>query len=183
MTYGKRLQEALTFAKKTRKQLADALGCTPQTIGIVIKWAGEKERKLSTEYHLDAARFLRVSAHWLATGEGEMEAVPYESGFTSLEQEINAIQQSDEPINKPEMVREAQRRWRESEAPQGRITKENGHYLIRKSSPPPKPENWPFALVTPQQYRDFLTDDDRQAIEQNVLSLMLVGSAKKQNAA
>lgn len=73
MTYGTRLEAALVFAKKTRKQLADELGCKPQTIGIVITWAGEKDRKLSTDYHTHAAKFLNVNAHWLATGEGKME--------------------------------------------------------------------------------------------------------------
>ena len=74
MTYGTRLEAALVFAKKTRKQLADELGCKPQTIGIVITWADENDRKLSTIHHIHAAKFLKVNAHWLATGEGEMQS-------------------------------------------------------------------------------------------------------------
>lgn len=72
MTYGTRLNEALTHAGKSRKDLADVLGCTPQAIGIVITWVGEKDRKLATEAHAVAARFLKVDGYWLATGNGEM---------------------------------------------------------------------------------------------------------------
>jgi hypothetical protein len=73
MTYGKRLDAALKHAKKSRKELADVLGCTPQAIGIVINWAGENDRKLETESHSEAAHFLKVSDYWLATGKGDME--------------------------------------------------------------------------------------------------------------
>ena len=72
MTYGKRLNAALIHAGKSRKALADFLGCTPQAIGIVITWIGEKDRKLGTESHAGAAKFLNVDSHWLATGEGKM---------------------------------------------------------------------------------------------------------------
>jgi hypothetical protein len=72
MTYGKRLDEALKHAAKSRKALADVLGCTPQAIGIVINWSGEKDRKLETEAHAEAARFLKVSDYWLATGKEDM---------------------------------------------------------------------------------------------------------------
>jgi phage repressor protein C with HTH and peptisase S24 domain len=72
MTYGKRLEAALRHANKSRSELAKELGCTPQTLGIVITWVGAKERKLSTDYHEKAAKFLAVGAQWLATGEGAM---------------------------------------------------------------------------------------------------------------
>lgn len=72
MTYGRRLDEALTHAGKSRRALADVLGCTPQAIGIVINWVGEKDRKLETEAHARCAKFLKVDHYWLATGEGEM---------------------------------------------------------------------------------------------------------------
>jgi len=74
MTYGKRLNEALTHAGKTRKQLAAHLGCTPQIIGMVISGAGRIERKLSTDNHARAASFLGVRADWLLSGDGEMLA-------------------------------------------------------------------------------------------------------------
>ncbi len=72
MTYGKRLNEALIHAKKTRRQLAAHLGCSPQIIGMVITGAGRIERKLSTDNHAGAASFLGISADWLLTGNGEM---------------------------------------------------------------------------------------------------------------
>jgi hypothetical protein len=72
MTYGQRLEKAMTHAKKTRAELAAALDCAPQTIGIVITWTGDKERTLSTKNHEAAARFLKVSPRWLLTEEGQM---------------------------------------------------------------------------------------------------------------
>jgi transcriptional regulator with XRE-family HTH domain len=69
-TYGKRLQEALTLAKRTRGQLAEALGISPQAIGKIIRPEGRT--KTFTAYNnMKAAEFLRVDAYWLATGEGE----------------------------------------------------------------------------------------------------------------
>lgn len=73
MTYGERLQKALTASEKTRKQLAVALGCTVQAVGMVITGGGKKERGLSAENNVKAAQFLRVDAYWLATGDGEMK--------------------------------------------------------------------------------------------------------------
>lgn len=66
MTYGKRLARALSSAGKTRKHLADAIGVTPQAIGMVIN---SPTNKLSFENNLKAAEFLRVSPSWLSTGE------------------------------------------------------------------------------------------------------------------
>lgn len=74
MTYGKRLDKALEAADKTRKELACALACTPQSIGMVITGAGKSERFLSVQNHAEAARFLRVDSYWLATGKGTMKA-------------------------------------------------------------------------------------------------------------
>jgi transcriptional regulator with XRE-family HTH domain len=69
MSYGKRLGEALTFAKKERKELADALEVSVQAIGQVLIG---KTAALTAENSARAARFLKVSHFWLATGEGEM---------------------------------------------------------------------------------------------------------------
>lgn len=74
MTYGKRLQKALKATGKSRKQLAGALDCTVQAIGMVITGGGKAERGLSAENNARAARFLRIDSHWLATGEGEMKS-------------------------------------------------------------------------------------------------------------
>lgn len=72
MTYGKRLDQALTNAGKSRKDLAVHLGCAPQTIGIVITGAGKIGRKLSTDNHARAVEFLKSNGEWLLTGECEM---------------------------------------------------------------------------------------------------------------
>lgn len=68
---------ALGHAKKTRKHLADYLGISPQAIGMVLTSAGGKVRSLSTENHTKAAELLGVNPHWLATGEGDMNARDY----------------------------------------------------------------------------------------------------------
>jgi hypothetical protein len=86
MTYGARLQMALDASKKTRKQLADHLETSPQRIGIIITWAGEEERRLTTLAHLRAAQYLNVDALWLACGEGEMR--PAQPKTDSLGQQL-----------------------------------------------------------------------------------------------
>lgn len=74
MTYGNRLDKALEAAGKTRKELASAIGCSPQILGMVITGAGKAERFLSVQNHAEAARFLRIDSYWLATGKGTMKA-------------------------------------------------------------------------------------------------------------
>jgi transcriptional regulator with XRE-family HTH domain len=69
MTYGARLKEALTHAKKSRRELAGAIDQTVQSIGMVIN--GKAER-LSTVASAKAAAFLRVDHNWLVTGRGAM---------------------------------------------------------------------------------------------------------------
>jgi hypothetical protein len=71
MNYGKRLDQALTHAKKSRRQLAQAIEQSPQSIGMVI--TGKTER-LSTTASAKAALFLRVDHNWLVTGKGSMTA-------------------------------------------------------------------------------------------------------------
>lgn len=70
MTYGERLLKAMTEAKMKRKELALALGCSVQILGMVITSAGNKERKLSVDNHSKAARILGVDPEWLSTGAG-----------------------------------------------------------------------------------------------------------------
>lgn len=100
MTYGKRLDEALAHAGKSRKALADVLGCTPQAIGIVINWAGEKDRKLETEAHARCAKFLKVDHYWLATGEGEMisETNHATAPVDTAQAAMNNVAQSNEAV-------------------------------------------------------------------------------------
>jgi len=86
MTYGARLQMALDASKKTRKQLADHLETSPQRIGIIITWAVEEERRLTTLAHMEAARYLNVDPYWLASGDGEMR--PAQPKTDSLGQQL-----------------------------------------------------------------------------------------------
>ena len=69
MSYGDRLKDALTHAKKSRRELADAIGQSVQSIGMVI--AGKSD-KLSTAASAKAATFLRVDHNWLVSGRGSM---------------------------------------------------------------------------------------------------------------
>lgn len=72
MSYGARLKEALTHAKRSRRELAGAIEQTVQSIGMVIN--GKADR-LSTVASAKAAAFLRVDHNWLATGKGSMVPV------------------------------------------------------------------------------------------------------------
>lgn len=78
MRYGERLQLAMderskTLGRKvTRIQVAEAGGVSRQNIGMIITGAQGEDQKLNTESNHRVAAFLRVNAHWLATGEGHM---------------------------------------------------------------------------------------------------------------
>ena len=78
MRYGERLQLAMderskTLGRKvTRLQVAEAGGVSRQNIGMIITGAQGNDQKLNTEANHRVAAFLRVNAHWLATGEGHM---------------------------------------------------------------------------------------------------------------
>lgn len=66
MTFGERLNLALTLARKTRRDLANHLSISEQAIGLVIN--GDS-KALNAENTVRAARFLECSAYWLATGD------------------------------------------------------------------------------------------------------------------
>jgi transcriptional regulator with XRE-family HTH domain len=75
-TYGERLDRALTHAKKSRAELAQALmnpegdfGVSVSSIGQVINGTVKAQ---SAENCARAAKFLGVSHYWLATGLGHM---------------------------------------------------------------------------------------------------------------
>lgn len=72
MTYGKRLEAALTHAGRTRKELALHIEQSPQSIGMVITG---KNEKLSTDASVKAAAFLRVDHNWLVSGRGSMTPI------------------------------------------------------------------------------------------------------------
>ena len=76
MSYGTRLLQAIQDAGVTRKELARELGVTVHAIAMVVTSAGNKERWLSRENHLKAAKFLKVDANWLMTGENAPEKAP-----------------------------------------------------------------------------------------------------------
>lgn len=74
MTYGERLQKAMDERGVDRKTLAKAIDVTPHAIGMAITGGGREERWLSRENNGKAAKYLKVDAHWLFTGEGQMLA-------------------------------------------------------------------------------------------------------------
>lgn len=67
-TFGERLEEALSLAKKDRQQLANALGISVQALSQVIVG---KTKALTAENAARAAQELGVDVMWLSTGDGE----------------------------------------------------------------------------------------------------------------
>lgn len=68
MDYQSRLQTALNLADQDRKGLSSGIGLSVQAIGQVLSGA---TKAFTAENNAKAARYLKVNAHWLATGEGE----------------------------------------------------------------------------------------------------------------
>jgi len=68
-TYGDRLEHALQFSGKSRKDLCLAIGVTLQALGQVLSG---KTKALTSENSARAARFLEVDHYWLATGQGQI---------------------------------------------------------------------------------------------------------------
>lgn len=56
----------------TRLELAIAIGCSRQNIGMILTNSQGKDQKLSTESHAKAAAFLKVSSEWLLSETGPM---------------------------------------------------------------------------------------------------------------
>ncbi|AOG21647.1 LexA family protein [Acidovorax sp. RAC01] len=73
MSYGQRLKEALDHSGRGRKELAEAIGRSVQAVGDVLNG---KSKAFTAENNAKAAEFLKVDSFWLATGNGEMKAVP-----------------------------------------------------------------------------------------------------------
>jgi transcriptional regulator with XRE-family HTH domain len=69
MGFKERLAAALEHAKKSRGQLAVALGCSEAAVGALLR--GES-KQMSGENLARAARYLGVNVYWLATGEEQM---------------------------------------------------------------------------------------------------------------
>lgn len=95
MNYGERLQDALHRAGRTRKQLAAALGVSPQAIGMVINGSGGLERKLSAVNNEKAAADLGISRLWLLTGENEPNQQPQKIAGVGLDALIDLLPKND----------------------------------------------------------------------------------------
>jgi len=95
MNYGERLQDALHRAGRTRKQLAAALGVSPQAIGMVINSSGGLERKLSAVNNEKAAAYLGISRLWLLTGENEPNQQPQKIAGVGLDALIDLLPKND----------------------------------------------------------------------------------------
>jgi transcriptional regulator with XRE-family HTH domain len=67
MEFSDRLAYALSFADKSRRELADHLGISMQAVSQVLNGVN---KNMNAENTIRAARFLKVSSWWLATGEG-----------------------------------------------------------------------------------------------------------------
>jgi transcriptional regulator with XRE-family HTH domain len=95
MNYGERLQDALNRAGRTRKQLAAAVGVSPQAIGMVINGSGGLERKLSAVNNEKAAAYLGISRLWLLTGENEPNQQPQKIAGVGLDALIDLLPKND----------------------------------------------------------------------------------------
>lgn len=64
-----RLAVAMTMAQASRRALADAVGISVAAVSLVL--SGQTSQ-MTAENTARAARYLGISMHWLATGEGSM---------------------------------------------------------------------------------------------------------------
>lgn len=95
MNYGKRLQDALHRAGRTRKQLAAELGVSPQAVGMVLNGSSGMERKLSAVNNEKAAAYLGISRLWLLTGEDEPDRQAQKIAGVGLDALIELLPQND----------------------------------------------------------------------------------------
>lgn len=95
MNYGDRLQDALNRAGRTRKQLAAAVGVSPQAVGMVINGVGGAERKLSAVNNEKAAAYLGISRLWLLTGENEPDQQPQKIAGVGLDALLELLPKND----------------------------------------------------------------------------------------
>lgn len=70
--FGTRLTKALALADTSQRELAAELGISVQAVGQVISG---KTKAMTAENTAKAARFLKISPLWLATGEGQPRPV------------------------------------------------------------------------------------------------------------
>jgi hypothetical protein len=78
MGYGKRLQEAMQGRSDTlgqtieRKDVARVADVSVQNIGMIINDAKGCDQNLGAKSHAAVCAYLKISSHWLLTGEGPM---------------------------------------------------------------------------------------------------------------
>lgn len=95
----------------THQQFADAVGVSR---GAVQQWeSGATAPKRPNQPAV--AKFMGISISELMS-DADDEVPPHGSGFSSLDAEINAIQQFDEPINRQLEIERATLRWKSIEA-------------------------------------------------------------------
>jgi transcriptional regulator with XRE-family HTH domain len=100
MTCGERLKLAMEERGVDRKTLAASMGVTVHTLGMVITGGGGDERWLSRENNASAAKHLRVNAHWLATGEGDMipQGISAKAVLSPVDNAPAAIKEVADPL-------------------------------------------------------------------------------------
>ena len=89
------MHDALNRAGRTRKQLAAALGVSPQAVGMVLNGSGGVERKLSAVNNEKAAAYLGISRLWLLTGENEPDQQPQKIAGVGLDALIELLPKND----------------------------------------------------------------------------------------
>lgn len=79
MTYGERLQQAITRRENmtgqaiSRLELARVAGCSRQNIGMILTNASGKDQRMTAPSHSAVSAFLRVNPDWLLNGTGDIE--------------------------------------------------------------------------------------------------------------
>ena len=79
MLYGERLKIAIKHRSAqlgrsiSQTELAQAAGCAPQNISMILSNARGEDQKLNSDSHAMAAAFLKVNPDWLLSEVGEME--------------------------------------------------------------------------------------------------------------
>lgn len=97
-TYQHRLAQAMREARKSARDLAQALGISPQAVHRVVK--GDS-KSFNAENNVKAAQLLGVSASWLATGKREQGA-PENAGegfqYERIKLTEDVMREKDQPI-------------------------------------------------------------------------------------
>jgi transcriptional regulator with XRE-family HTH domain len=91
--YQDRLLKATMTAKKSRAELADALGISVQAIGSVLNG---NTKELTAANNAKAARFLGCNPDWLALGAGDMKR---SSATLARESQLNNYITAEQALN------------------------------------------------------------------------------------